>query len=241
MSRQFANAAHDKGTMMPIMPSIRRSPPEWPIPPGIPQPRPRSDTAPRHLPAWAERLPSGEDWLSQRLFDNRIVLVRGNVDRDAATRLAAQLLALDADSSRPVRLQLDTASADLTAALVVADTLDLLRVTTHGLVIGEVGGGSLVILIATNHRSALRHARLRLTEPSPDAALRHRADQPEAIRQQGELLAEFVERLALVTHRPSNTVAVDLRSRRYLTATEAVKYGLIHEIAGASPVQKEPR
>jgi len=66
----------------------------------------------------------------------------GNIDRDAATRLTAQLLALDATSQRPVRLQFDTRSADLTAALLLADTLELLRVSSYGLVIGEVGGGS---------------------------------------------------------------------------------------------------
>lgn len=206
-------------------------PPEWPIPPGPPHPRPQPERVPAVLPAWPEGVPEADDWLSQRLFDNRIVVVRGTIDRDTATRLTAQLLALDEASSRPVRLQFDTPAADVTAALLIADTLGLLRVTTHGMVIGEVGGGSLAILAATTRRSALRHARVRLSEPRPDAELRHDADKA---RQHAELLTEFVEFLARITRRSTDEIAADLRGRRYLTATEAVEYGLIHEIAHSS-------
>jgi ATP-dependent protease ClpP protease subunit len=159
------------------------------------------------------------------------VLVRGTIDRDAATRLTAQLLALDAASARPVRLQFDAPAADITAALLLADTLELLRVTSHGVVIREVGGGALAILAATTHRSALRHARLRLSEPRPDADLRHYADESEAAQQHAKLLAEFVDRLAQTTHRSTDEIAADLRGRRYLTATAAIEYRLIHEIA----------
>jgi len=217
-------------TTTPLMPGW---PPESPVPPMPPQPA-APPSRPATLPGWSERVPAAEDWLSQRLFDNRIVLVRSNVDRDAATRLTAQLLALDATSLRPVRLQFDTRSADLTAALLLADTLELMRATTHGLVIGGVGGASLAILAATNRRSAYRHARLRLSQPRSDAALRQGGDEPDAARRHAELVADFVERLAQVSHKSTDEIAADLRSRRYRTATEAVEYGLIHEVAGAA-------
>src|SRR5207244_3992416 len=103
-----------------------------------------------------------------------------------------------------------------------------------GLVIGEVGDGSLAILLATDRRSAYRHARLRLSEPRSEAPLRHGEDEPEAARRHAELLADFVAHLAQVTHKSIDEIAADLRRRRYLSATEAVAYGLLHEVTRAA-------
>jgi len=182
------------------------------------------------LPAWIERPDTGQDWLQQRLFDNRMVLVHGIVDRAAATRLTGQLLALDAASQRPIRLHIDSPSADLTAALLVADTLDLVRVSTYGLVIGEVGGASLAVLTATDHRSAYPHARLRLSEPRADRTPLP-GDASEAVHQHAYLLADFVERLARTTHKTADAIRADLRRGRYLAASEAAEYGLIDALA----------
>jgi len=92
----------------------------------------------------------------------------------------------------------------------------------------------LAVLAATYRRSAYPHARLRLSQPSSDAAVRQGGDEPEAARRHAELLADFVERLAQITHKSTDEISADLRSGRYLTATEAVEYGLIHEVARAA-------
>jgi ATP-dependent Clp protease, protease subunit len=195
-------------------------PPEWPLPPGRP-PMPTTSGTP--LPAWIERSDTGQDWLQQRLFDNRMVLA-------AATRLTGQLLALDAAAQRPIRVHIDSPAADLTAALLVADTLDLVRVSTYGLVIGEVGGASLAMLMATDHRSAYPHARVRLSEPRADRTLLP-ADASDAARQHVELLADFVERLAQATHKSADAIRADLHRGRYLPASEAAEYGLLDALA----------
>lgn len=204
-------------------------PPEWPDPAVPPIPTP----APSATPQWIAAPPAkDDDWLVQRLFDNRIVLVHGVLDRDAATRLTAQLLALDAAAQRPIRIQIDSPAADLSAALLVADTLDLVRVSTHALVIGEVGGGALALLMAAHHRLAYPHARIRLTEPHTGTLA---DDAVSSAQQHAALLTEFVDRLAQVTRRPAEQIAADLRRGRYLTAAEAVDYGLLDSVAVADP------
>ena len=202
-------------------------PPDWPPLPHVP-PLPRSPGTP--LPTWSPPAEAADDWLRQRLFENRILLLHGPLDRSAATRLTAQLLALEAAAQRAIRLHIDSPWADLTAALLVCDALDMVQVTTHGLVMGEAGGATLAVLMATGHRAAYRHARIRLTEPPAEVASLS-GDPREAVEHHAGLLADFVNRLAERTHRPADEISADLKRRRYLTAPQAVQYGLLDEIA----------
>jgi ATP-dependent Clp protease protease subunit len=159
------------------------------------------------------------------LFDQRIVLVRGVVDRGAATLLSSALLALDAAAQRPITLHLDSPAAELTPALLLADTIDALRVSVHAVVIGELGGGAVAILAAADHRQAHRHAHIRLSEPHDGGA--HLGGEFAAPEQHDALLGDFVRLLAEVTGRPAEQIAGDLRAGRDLRASDAVDYGLL--------------
>ena len=81
------------------------------------------------------------DWqgkLYERLLAKRIVLASGLLDDDAASRLSAQLLTLDAEQEDPIRLELQNLRAELPAALTVMGILDVLRVPVHACVSGEI-------------------------------------------------------------------------------------------------------
>ena len=97
----------------PPMPPGRPGPPERPAQP--PQP-PRPNPAIQPTRVWVEQ---GE-WpgrLYERLLNQRIVMAAGCLDGEAATRLCAQLLTLDAEGEGPIRLELHSLDADLPAAL----------------------------------------------------------------------------------------------------------------------------
>ena len=53
----------------------------------------------------------------ERLYAQRIVMAQGHLDDEAATRLCAQVLTLDAESAEPIRLELQGLDAELPAAL----------------------------------------------------------------------------------------------------------------------------
>jgi hypothetical protein len=61
------------------------------------------------------------EWLEDRLFERRIVVVTGRLDDDAAARAAAALLALDALGERSIELHLSVADATLDAAFVLIE------------------------------------------------------------------------------------------------------------------------
>ena len=54
--------------------------------------------------------PDGASWWEERLFDQRIVLATGRLDRERATSLAAKVLTLDALGREAITLRLDSES-----------------------------------------------------------------------------------------------------------------------------------
>ena len=215
-------------------------PPRPPVPPGRPGPPERPDQPPqppRPNPAiqptrvWVEQ---GE-WpgrLYERLLNQRIVMASGCLDGEAATRLCAQLLTLDAEGEGPIRLELHNLDADLPAALTVMGVLDTLRVPVTAYAGGRTSGPGLGVLASAGHRRAYPNAFFAMSEPkvSFDGPVTAVAVHEEQVR---AMLAELYARLAEVTGHEVDEIRDDARRGRLLTAGQAIDYGLIEGFAEA--------
>ena len=171
------------------------------------------------------------DWLRERLFERRIVMVTGRLDGALAADVEAQLMALDALAHDAIELHVDSTDGSLESAFMVMDAIDGLRSPIRALCRGQVGGPALGIVAAAAHRSATPHARFRLGQPTA-----RYAGTPDQIaaqsRHQQDLLWRLYARLARITGRPAEEIAEDVRRGRFLDAREALAYGLIEEIRG---------
>jgi ATP-dependent Clp protease protease subunit len=189
--------------------------------------------------SWPPGMPGGDGpslpgWLEERLFDQRIVMVRGPLTQQGATGIAAALLTLDAAGPAPVQLHVASSGGDLGAALAVIDVIDSMAAPVHAVVTSEAGGAVLAVLAAAAQRSAYKHARFKLAEPRA-AGLTGTADEVAAAAGQHlRELEEVVLRLAEVTHQTRSRIEDDLSTGRTLSATEAREYGLIDTVVGES-------
>ena len=168
-------------------------------------------------------------WLDAQLYERRIVTLTGPLDDAAASRTASALTALDADSSEPIELHLDSPDGALGAAFLLIDTVGLLRAPLRVRCRGQIGGPVIGILAAAEHRMAGAHARFRLAQPTArftgsPAELEARS------REQQELLWRLYALVGRRCHRPAEEVAEDMRRGRYLDAPEALAYGLLDEV-----------
>ncbi|GAA2646498.1 ATP-dependent Clp protease proteolytic subunit [Paractinoplanes durhamensis] len=193
----------------------------------------------RHDPTWGQppsQLPSVgpgvPGWLEERLFDQRIVMVRGLLTNEAATGISAALLTLDATGPAPIQLHVSGDGGELGAALTVIDVIDTMTAPVHALVTSQAVGAVVAVLAAADKRSAYRHARFKLTEPHAAGVTGTADEVTRAAGQHLRELEEIVLRLVEVTGQSRSRIEDDLSAGRILSAQEAVEYGLIDEIVG---------
>ena len=164
--------------------------------------------------------------LAQRLFDQRIVALAGELDAESANRAVAELGLLDASGDEPVQLRLSGVGADLGTALTVVDALDLMGAPVHATCLGTLTGPAVALLAVADRRSAGRHTMLHLCEPRAPHVIGAREVESLAA-EHARQLRRLQERLAEASGHPVEEIAADMRAGRLLTASEARDYGLI--------------
>ena len=169
------------------------------------------------------------DVVRARLFERRIVMMRGTLDDALAGQTAAELMTLDSFGDEAITVHVDCAGGTLDAAFTVMDTIDLLGVAVHTVCVGRADGPAVGVVAVGTHRSAAPHARFHLTQP--EASVQGTARELERwARHHEDQLARYAARLAEATRVPAERVEADLDAGRYLDAEEALRYRLIDEV-----------
>ena len=170
------------------------------------------------------------DLLARRLLAQRIVLLTGPSTSPTATRVSAELMTLDADGDDPVTLRVDCSEADLAPALTLMDVIELMGVPVRALCLGQVAGGAVGVVAVCSHRAALPSTRFSLCEPTTQLEAHVRNVAQWAELRAGER-RRFCERVGAAAGKPSDTVEADLERGRFLSAEEAVAYGILDEVS----------
>lgn len=188
---------------------------------------------PDPVPPTVVHLDPRREELAEQLWRRRVVLLSGRLDAATAETAVGRILLADADGPDPIQLHVHCPDGDLDAAVVLAETLQLVRARVIALASGTVGGPVVGAYAAARVRRAHPHARFALTEPR--AAFRGNAGKLAADADlQGGQLRFLQETIATATGRAADDVAADFRAGRVLTATEAMDSGLVHEMVGQS-------
>jgi len=208
-------------------------PPEVPFPHRPDRPSPDPDPAPQRTTVPMLDPRRWADILAERLHADRMLMVSGVLDDETAHRAVAEIMLLDGESDEPIRLLLSCPDADLDAALLLAESVELAASPVTVVAQGTVGGAAVGVLAAAPRRLAQPHTVLWLREPR--ASAEGRADEvAQAVRQHERRVDQLRELLTRATGRSVDEVAADLRDGRSLTADEAVATGLVHEIVTRS-------
>ena len=167
--------------------------------------------------------------LRDRLFAQRIVLASGDLRDVGASELVTQLITLDTLGDEPITLQLENVQCGLDESLSIIDTIDLLGIPVHATASGRTRGPAIGILAVCERRALHRHASVELREPEQRIEEHHR-NVEVAARHLVVRLERFCQRLSEATAKPLGEVAADFRRGMFLTAEEAVTYGLADEV-----------
>jgi len=171
---------------------------------------------------------------AERLLGARIVLLFRELDDEIAAETCARLLLLAAeDPRREVILHLLAPGGSPVAAMAVHDTIRTLGVDVVTVAAGSIAG-PVPFLVASGtpgKRYVLPHAALL---PSAwDAAGQVRGAHPGDVRVRADHLAHRREEIDRLTERYCGTALPDDARSRWLSAPEAVAFGLADHVRGS--------
>jgi ATP-dependent Clp protease protease subunit len=169
--------------------------------------------------------------LARRLLAQRVVLLHGPLDDVSVTRVAAELMTLDAEGDDPVTLRVDCGEAALAPALTLMDVIELMGVPVRALCLGQVAAGAIGVVAVCAHRSAMPSTRFSLCEPTTrrEAHVRNVAQWADL---QAAERRRFCERVGAAARKPPADVEGDMEHGRFFSAAEAVRYGILDEVSG---------
>jgi ATP-dependent Clp protease protease subunit len=168
---------------------------------------------------------------AERLFDARTVLIFGEVTPVLAERVAAQLFALSAQSSAPIRVFIHSPGGHVESGDTIHDVIRFIEPEVKILGSGWVASaGALIFAAAERHnRFALPNTRFLLHEPS-GGFKGPAADLEIEVRQVLSMRARLNGIFARATGQPLDKIVRDTERNHWMSAEEARAYGLVGRI-----------
>ncbi|MGQ9732159.1 MAG: ATP-dependent Clp protease proteolytic subunit [Candidatus Zipacnadales bacterium] len=187
------------------------------------------------IPSVIEQTPRGERVFDiySRLLKDRIVFIGSPIDDVVANLIIAQLLHLQGeDPTEKIDMYINSPGGITSAGLAIYDTMRYISPEVHTWCVGQAASMAAVLLCAgaKGHRAALPYARILIHQPfggvqgqATDIEIQAR----EIIRIRGWLNKILAEH----TGQPLEKIEHDTDRDYYMTAEEALNYGLIDFIA----------
>ena len=167
-----------------------------------------------------------------RLLMDRIVFLGTPINDDVANIVIAQLLFLDADNpERDIYLYINSPGGIVSAGMAIYDTMQFMRAPVNTICMGMAASmGSFLLAAGTKgKRAALPHARIMMHQPS-GGAQGTAADIEIQAREILYLRQKLNELYAKHTGQTPEKIELDIDRDRFMSAEEAVDYGIIDKV-----------
>jgi ATP-dependent Clp protease protease subunit len=170
-------------------------------------------------------------FLEEKAFKSRTVLIFGAISDATAAEAARRLIALDADSAEPIDVLVSSPGGHLDSGDTIHDLIRFIRAPVRMIGSGWVGSAATHVYLAAprERRFCLPNTRFLIHQPSggiggkaSDIAIQAR----EIVRAR-QRIAELIAR---ETGKPLEMVIKDIDRDHWLSAQEAIDYGLVGRI-----------
>lgn len=181
-----------------------------------------------------------------RLLKERIIFVGDVIEDHTANVIIAQLLFLEADDpNKAAYMYINSPGGVVTAGLAIYDTMQYIKTPVSTICVGQAASFGAVLLAAgtKGKRYALPNARIMIHQPL-GGAQGQATDVEIQTREIMRIKKLINEILSKHTGQPLAKVEKDSDRDYYMSAEEALKYGLIDEViasAGEKPAVKKPK
>jgi len=186
------------------------------------------------VPTVVEKSGNGERAydIYSRLLKERLVILCGQVTEESANLIIAQLLFLQSeDSDKDIDLYINSPGGVVTAGLAIYDTMNLVKCDVSTTVVGQAAsmGAFLLSAGAKGKRFALPNSRVMIHQPLGGAS----GQATDIEIQTNEILRLkklLNQHLANHTGKKIKEVEKDTERDNYMTASDALAYGIVDAI-----------
>ena len=188
-----------------------------------------------YIPQWEERTSYGVRRVDPytKLFEDRIIFLGTPVTDDIANAVMAQLLCLQSmDPERPISMYINSPGGSFTALTAIYDTMRYIKPDVQTVCLGQAASAAAVLLAAGSKgkRFALPNSRILIHQPATEGGYGQSSDLEIQAREILRIRTLMEEMLAHDTGQSVGKIAKDIERDKYLTAQEALEYGIIDEI-----------
>ena len=176
-----------------------------------------------------------------RLLKERIVFLGEEVNAASASTVVAQLLFLEAeDPNKDIHMYINSPGGEITSGMAIYDTMHYIKCDVSTICIGMAASMGAFLLAggAKGKRMALPNAEVMIHQPL--GGTQGQATEIEIAAKHIIRTKEKMNRmLAENTGKPFEQVAADTERDNWMTAQEALEYGLIDSIVENRPKKEE--
>ena len=167
-----------------------------------------------------------------RLLKDRIILLGEAIDENVASTIVAQLLFLEAeDPDKDINLYINSPGGSVTAGMAIYDTMQYIKPQVSTICIGMAASMGAFLLSSgqKGKRYALPNAEIMIHQPLGGVQ-----GQAEDIKIHAEWILKTREKLNKIlssnTGQPLQIISRDTDRDNFMSADEAVRYGLIDQV-----------
>lgn len=169
--------------------------------------------------------------MNKKFLETRQILLSGEVNKALAEKIVRQLLVLEAASDKPIYIYIDSPGGDVDAGYAIFDMIRFVKAPVYCVGMGLVASAGALILLAADksRRVGLPNSHYLIHQPL--SGIKGVATDIEIHAQELEKTkAKINDLIAQETGKPREQVAKDTDRDYWLSATEALEYGLISKV-----------
>lgn len=194
---------------------------------------------PAYIPYVIEQTSKGERSydIYSRLLKDRIIFISGEIEDHMANLVVAQLLFLEAeDPDKDISIYINSPGGSITAGMAIYDTMEYIKPDVSTICVGMAAsmGAFLLTAGAKGKRYALPNAEVMIHQPLGGAR-----GQASDIKIQADRILKMRSDLNKIlsdkTGQPIERIEKDTDRDNFMTAEEAVAYGLIDQVFHKRP------
>jgi ATP-dependent Clp protease protease subunit len=176
-----------------------------------------------------------------RLLKERVIFVVGPIEDHMANLIVAQLLFLESENpDKDIHLYINSPGGAVTAGMAIYDTMQFIQSPVSTMCIGQAASMGAVLLAGgeKGKRFCLPHSRVMIHQPL--GGFQGQATDIEIHAKEILLIREKLNKvLANHTGQSLETISKDTDRDNFMSAEDAVEYGLIDQVMSSRPSSED--